>query len=248
MIFIFLFNQLFFNLIHASIPVYASINQNKGDTYNLEFLNDCHKKKQSIQKKIHKTLTVQLITKTKKTSRNIKLAPPKKSEKGLNRLQCQDGTTAIQNSKDPAILEWSLINKRRYLHAKQAVIKKLLAQIGKPYCWGGSQPNTGFDCSGLIYYAYKDEVKIKMPRTAQEMYYSPYAQRIKKCNLERGDLVFFQIHNPKSADHVGVYLGDGEFIQSPRSGKDIRISQLENNYWKYHYIGARRLVTLATIR
>ncbi|MNF08349.1 Murein DD-endopeptidase MepH precursor [compost metagenome] len=50
------------------------------------------------------------------------------------------------------------------------------------------------------------------------------------------------------ADHVGVYLGNGKFIQSPRTGEEIRISQLDNDYWQNHYIGARRVVTPKTIR
>lgn len=72
---------------------------------------------------------------------------------------------------------------------------KLMGQMGKPYRWGGSSPRTGFDCSGLIYYAYKDVVKIKMPRTANEMYHLRDAAPIKKSELESGDLVFFRINN-----------------------------------------------------
>ena len=86
---------------------------------------------------------------------------------------------------------------------------KLMGQMGKPYRWGGSSPRTGFDCSGLIYYAYKDVVKIKMPRTANEMYHLRDAAPIKKSELESGDLVFFRINNRGVADHVGVYLGNG---------------------------------------
>ena len=97
---------------------------------------------------------------------------------------------------------------------------KLMGQMGKPYRWGGSSPRTGFDCSGLIYYAYKDVVKIKMPRTANEMYHLRDAAPIKKSELESGDLVFFRINNRGVADHVGVYLGNGKFIQSPRTGED----------------------------
>ena len=119
---------------------------------------------------------------------------------------------------------------------------KLMGQMGKPYRWGGSSPRTGFDCSGLIYYAYKDVVKIKMPRTANEMYHLRRGAD-QESELESGDLVFFRINNRGVADHVGVYLGNGKFIQSPRTGEEIRISQLDNDYWQNHYIGARRVVT-----
>ncbi|HCW46992.1 MAG TPA: endopeptidase, partial [Erwiniaceae bacterium] len=62
------------------------------------------------------------------------------------------------------------------------------------------------------------------------------------------DLVFFRINNRGAADHVGVYLGNGRFIQSPRTGKDIQISQLSDDYWERHYVGARRVMTPKTIR
>lgn len=127
-------------------------------------------------------------------------------------------------------------------------MNKLMSQIGKPYHWGGSSPFTGFDCSGLVYYAYKDVVKIQIPRTANEMYHLRDAAPIKKSELESGDLVFFRINNRGAADHVGVYLGEGKFIQSPRTGSDIRISKLSEDYWQEHYVGARRVVTPQTIR
>lgn len=139
-------------------------------------------------------------------------------------------------------------HKRRYQHAKMTAMNKLMSQIGKPYQWGGTSPYTGFDCSGLVYYAYKDVVKIAIPRTANEMYHLRDAAPINKGELEIGDLVFFRINGRGTADHVGVYLGNGKFIQSPRTGADIKISKLSEDYWQEHYIGARRVVTPQTIR
>lgn len=154
--------------------------------------------------------------------------------------------------KNPAPTEkgmaLSAAHKKRYQHAKTTAMNKLMSQIGKPYHWGGSSPFTGFDCSGLVYYAYKDVVKIQIPRTANEMYHLRDAAPIKKSELESGDLVFFRINNRGAADHVGVYLGEGKFIQSPRTGSDIRISKLSEDYWQEHYVGARRVVTPQTIR
>ena len=65
-----------------------------------------------------------------------------------------------------------------------------------------------------------------------------------------GDLVFFRTHGRSNqhADHVGVYLGDGEFIQAPRTGKDIQISRLDDDYWQDHYIGARRVLLAYAVR
>ncbi|WP_145476017.1 C40 family peptidase [Yersinia similis] len=161
-----------------------------------------------------------------------------------NKSQGKASTELAANNK----LKLSPAHKKRYQKAKQTAMSKLMKQVGKPYRWGGSSPNTGFDCSGLIYYAYKDVVKIKMPRTANEMYHLRDAAPVKRTELESGDLVFFNIANRGVADHVGIYLGNGKFIQSPRTGEEIRISMLNNDYWQDHYVGARRVVTPKTIR
>lgn len=147
-----------------------------------------------------------------------------------------------------APLTLSAAHKKKYLHAKETAMNKLMHQVGKPYRWGGTSPNTGFDCSGLVYYAYKDLMRIKMPRTANEMYHLRDAAPVKRGELESGDLVFFRITKRGAADHVGVYLGNGKFIQSPRTGEDIKISYLADNYWQDHYVGARRVMTPKTIR
>ena len=142
----------------------------------------------------------------------------------------------------------SATHKKRYQHAQQTAMTKLMHQVGKPYRWGGTSPNTGFDCSGLVYYAYKDLIRIKMPRTANEMYHLRDAAPVKRGELESGDLVFFRINNRGAADHVGVYVGNGKFIQSPRTGEDIKITSLGDDYWQDHYVGARRVMTPKTIR
>ncbi|MFL4555830.1 C40 family peptidase [Yersinia kristensenii] len=161
-----------------------------------------------------------------------------------NKAQGKADTELAANNK----IKLSPAHKKRYQHAKQTAMSKLMKQVGKPYRWGGASPNTGFDCSGLIYYAYKDVIRIKMPRTANEMYHLRDAAPVKRAELESGDLVFFNIANRGVADHVGVYLGNGKFIQSPRTGEEIRISMLDNDYWQDHYVGARRVVTPKTIR
>lgn len=68
--------------------------------------------------------------------------------------------------------------------ATKVAMNKLMQQIGKPYRWGGSSPRTGFDCSGLVYYAYKDLVKIRIPRTANEMYHLRDAAPIERSELK----------------------------------------------------------------
>ncbi len=206
------------------------------------------KKAQEVSKKTAtNTRTTKKINTNTATNKNR--AGAKKTEKiayGRQRIKTQGkaSTELIANNK----IKLSPAHKKRYQHAKQTAMRKLMKQVGKPYRWGGTSPNTGFDCSGLIYYAYKDVIRIKMPRTANEMFHLRDAAPVKRAELESGDLVFFNIANRGVADHVGVYLGNGKFIQSPRTGEEIRISMMDNDYWQDHYVGARRVVTPKTIR
>lgn len=256
-LFMLLSTQLFFNLAHAAPLARIAVEQRKS---NLNLNLPCHR----IKKRAVKDSKIIKVTTPKKKAKLTKSKPEKSAKKLVSarsntqlhktpRKQGYDrhrqaimvSTKLVRNEK---LLKLSRAHKRRYQHAKQTAMAKLMDQMGRPYRWGGSSPRTGFDCSGLVYYAYKDVVNIKMPRTADEMYHLRDAAPIKKSELESGDLVFFRINNRRVADHVGVYLGNGKFIQSPRTGEEIRISQLNNDYWHNHYIGARRLVTPQTLR
>ncbi len=75
------------------------------------------------------------------------------------------------------------------------------------------------------------------------MYHLRDARPVNRSELESGDLVFFRTQGRGTADHVGVYVGNGKFIQSPRTGQDIQITSLSEDYWVRHYVGARRVVT-----
>lgn len=127
--------------------------------------------------------------------------------------------------------------------ALKTVIARLKQQLGKPYVWGGQSPEEGFDCSGLVFYAWNHVLDRKLPRTANGMYQARHLHTVHSGKLRRGDLVFFNISRRPGADHVGVYLGDGKFIEAPRRGLNIRISRLDNNFWQAHYLGARRVLT-----
>lgn len=201
-----------------------------------------HQSTQKSVKKISRPLTT--LASTKKMSKRAHPASMKKEKTTASRI--------TRSRKDDVVetdgLTLSAAHKQRSQRAKVTAMNKLMSQIGKPYHWGGSSPYTGFDCSGLVYYAYKDIVKIPIPRTANEMFHLRDAAPIKKNELESGDLVFFRINHRGTADHVGVYVGNGKFIQSPRAGSDIKISKLSEDYWQEHYIGARRVVMPQTVR
>ena len=108
--------------------------------------------------------------------------------------------------------------------------------VGKPYRYGGSSP-TGFDCSGLILYSYK-QAGVALPHNTEAQ--RKAARPVKVGDLRRGDLLFFDQEGKKNS-HVGIYLGEGRFVHAPSSGKAVRSDRLDNPYWKKHLSETRRL-------
>lgn len=133
--------------------------------------------------------------------------------------------------------------KARVRASLLTVMNRLEKQLGKPYLRGGVSPQRGFDCSGLVVYAYNKVLDRKLPRTTRAMFKDKGLKKVARNKLRRGDLVFFRSKSRGPADHVGVYLGNDTFIEAPRSGLKIRISNLTSDYWQDHYLGARRILT-----
>ena len=126
----------------------------------------------------------------------------------------------------------------QYKNPGQRVVLSAKKQLRKRYRWGGTSPRTGFDCSGLMQYAYKS-IKVDIPRTAREQY--KYTKRIPLSKLQAGDLIFFHTRRTRTrVNHVGLYLGDGEFIHAPRRGKRVSVAKL-NKYWRRKTVGAGRI-------
>ncbi|EIJ34191.1 C40 family peptidase [Thiothrix nivea] len=110
-------------------------------------------------------------------------------------------------------------------------------QQGKMYRWGGTSPVTGFDCSGLTQYAFRNGAQVAIPRTAAEQYAA--AVKVPRGRAEKGDLVFFNTSG-KRVSHVGIYLGKNRFVHAPRTGKAITTSELKG-YWEKRLIGFGRI-------
>ncbi len=110
--------------------------------------------------------------------------------------------------------------------------------LGVPYRRGGSTADTGFDCSGFVRAMYEQTLGLVLPRRANEQ--AAATQKIDKQDLQPGDLVFF--NTMRSAfSHVGIYVGDGKFIHSPRPGAQVRVEDMGGNYWQHRFDGARRV-------
>jgi hypothetical protein len=110
--------------------------------------------------------------------------------------------------------------------------------LGTPYQWGGESPNTGFDCSGLVQWAYA-KAGIQIPRVTEQQILAPGATKVGRKHLLPGDLVFFR---DASGDvhHVGMSLGGDRFIEAPRTGLRVRISSLKEPYYAQQFTGGRR--------
>ncbi|WP_330585676.1 XkdQ/YqbQ family protein [Clostridioides difficile] len=119
------------------------------------------------------------------------------------------------------------------------VIAEAKKHLGKPYKWGGNGPSN-FDCSGLMVYCFK-KVNVTLPRTSRQQ--ATKGKKAEKNNLQAGDLVFFSSKGSKGTiDHVGMFIGNGEFIHAPHTGDVVKISKLSGNYYTKNYVTARRVL------
>ena len=120
-----------------------------------------------------------------------------------------------------------------------AVLMRAISLVGTPYRWGGNTPESGFDCSGLVNFVYRDMLDLRLPRTSRELA-AVQGPRIVPAQLASGDLVFFG--NGDQVSHVGIYVGEGRFVHAPNAGGTVRLDRLDGNWWRDHYSGARRLL------
>jgi cell wall-associated NlpC family hydrolase len=110
--------------------------------------------------------------------------------------------------------------------------------LGVPYKRGGNTVETGFDCSGFVRAIYEQSVGLLLPRRAEQQ--AAATQRIDKTELQPGDLVFFNTMR-RAFSHVGIYVGDGKFIHSPKPGAEVRVESMGVSYWQRRFDGARRV-------
>lgn len=120
----------------------------------------------------------------------------------------------------------------------QAIVDLAKAQLGKPYAWGAEGPNS-FDCSGLTYYVY-GKVGIKLPRVSRDQYNVGW--NVNYSNLKPGDLLFSSTDGSGNITHVGIYIGNGEMIHSPKPGDVIQRTNINTSYWQNAHVGAKRVL------
>lgn len=135
-------------------------------------------------------------------------------------------------------------------HVRQSVSNKAshlvvnaMGFLGVPYRRGGNSAETGFDCSGFVKAMYQQTVGLILPRKAEQQ--AAATDKIERGDLQPGDLVFFNTMK-RAFSHVGIYVGEGKFIHSPKPGAEVRVENMGLAYWSRRFDGARRVQTTAS--
>lgn len=119
----------------------------------------------------------------------------------------------------------------------QTAVDHARQQIGRPYTYGGSTPSSGFDCSGLTSWAWK-QAGVSIPRTSRDQH--RWADRISREELRPGDLVFYSSGGPSgTVSHVALYAGDGRIVHASSSSDEVKEASVD--YWKGHLVGFGRV-------
>lgn len=135
-------------------------------------------------------------------------------------------------------------NKIRITHVNaqkggQEIMMYTMSLMGIGYKFGGTNPQAGFDCSGMVGYVYKNALGVQLPRTAKDI--AAASTPINKNKLKVGDLVFFNTSGSNAFSHMGIYIGDGRFVHAPSTNGEIRTAELSNQYFASRFTGARTL-------
>ena len=128
-------------------------------------------------------------------------------------------------------------------HKASELVVNALGFLGVPYKRGGNNVETGFDCSGFVRAMYEQTVGLILPRKAEQQ--AAATEKIDRGDLQPGDLVFFNTMR-RAFSHVGIYVGEGKFIHSPRAGGEVRVEDMGMSYWSRRFDGARRVNTTAS--
>ena len=155
--------------------------------------------------------------------------------------------------------------------AANAVLMRALGLVGTPYRYGGNTPDSGFDCSGLVAYVYRDMLDLRLPRTSRELAgiqgpridpdkLAAYAKLAgpaiqagwwstappRRCSTHPGRCAspadLVFFGTQGNVSHVGIYVGEGRFVHAPSSGGTVRLDRLDGAYWRDHYSGAKRVL------
>jgi cell wall-associated NlpC family hydrolase len=119
------------------------------------------------------------------------------------------------------------------------VLTRALTLVGSPYRFGGVTVERGFDCAAFVRYSY-EAAGVHLPRTSESQWLAGWA--VARDEMRPGDLVFFRNTYRHGISHVGLYLGDGQFVHAASAKREVAVDRLDGPYYAAHFAGARRVV------
>ena len=158
-------------------------------------------------------------------------------------LPCAALAAPAEDEMGRFMADKGLLNRLEQVRTRMAdkaseLVFNAMGFLGVPYRRGGNTADTGFDCSGFVRAMYEQTVGLVLPRRANEQ--AAATQAIDRKDLQPGDLVFFNTMR-QAFSHVGIYVGDGKFIHSPKPGAQVRVEDMGVAYWANRFDGARRV-------
>jgi cell wall-associated NlpC family hydrolase len=147
----------------------------------------------------------------------------------------QTQASAESEAQPPSPVDTKLFHEA----TQSEVVVHALGFLGVPYKRGGNSPESGgLDCSGFVKAVYAQVLSISLPRTSAEQ--AKKTIQVANDELRPGDLVFFNTLR-RAFSHVGIYVGEGKFVHSPKPGAEVRVEDMQVRYWKTRFNGARRV-------
>lgn len=121
----------------------------------------------------------------------------------------------------------------------EPVLTRALTLVGSPYRFGGMSETRGFDCAGFVRYSYQ-AAGIELPRDSRSQFGAGWP--VDPEDMRPGDLVFFRNTYRRGISHVGLYIGDGQFVHAASRSRDVVVDRLDHPYYAPRFAGARRVL------
>ena len=147
-----------------------------------------------------------------------------------------DLQSTIKNTYTNKVINLSVTKPRQEVSSsgtsstaiRDQIISFAQTKLGSPYVWGATGPNT-FDCSGFVGYVFKKAADVNLPRVSSSQ--ATFKPRISSMNMTKGDLVFFETTGKGHISHVGIYMGNRQFIHASSGSRRVTVSSLDSNYY-----------------
>jgi cell wall-associated NlpC family hydrolase len=172
------------------------------------------------------------------TACGLALAAPDEPADSITKLLTEKGLIPNAAASPTVPVESPLVRQVR--DAASDMVITAMNFLGVPYKRGGNNQEDGFDCSGFTRHIFEMSLGLVLPRRADDQASAPGLLQIARDDLKPGDLVFFNTLK-RTFSHVGIYIGEGKFIHSPRTGGAVRVEDMRFAYWNTRFTGARRV-------